>query len=719
MGTLVAFQQSASSDSPGISDNLVLDQFTIPIGDWGEQIVRWIDTQMAHKLGFDLLAVIEWPFKFLFRTLVKSGDHHPWWEITDMPWWAVCAIFFFLGTAFRNVKIGLFAAGALALCGMLANEIWEDVALTLGMIIVAVFLCALIGIPVGVLCGRIDGVWAAVRPVLDAMQVVHSFVYMLPFVFFFGIGFEAATMVTMVFALPPLIRLTNLGIRQVPEDVVEASRAYGAPEWRVLTDVQFPLARPAIMTGLNQTLLLSISMLGIAAIMGAAGLGLLILRAVQNLDVALGVNGGLALFIVAVVLDRISQTQDSDGMNLFVRIRRAWVARSNPESLLPDKDKEAIAIAGVDSAGSIASLTPRERMGAIVAAVGATVSTLSLFLVWGSNAGAISSWSRRLDESLVDSSFNGLATEGGSWYGLWTLAFAATILLSVGVSLTRPGKVGRWLGPDGATLCAISTVVLPIGFLVVNRPQAADEFGLGSGAWVALLGGIIATVGALFWLFDAQYTARTPLPHKVNIVRVVLASGCVLWSVFAGFSAWTFDQRQDVVVTPEIQAQLDEVRAKEASGELPQAEAGAEISRIFATAQRDRIIYDGFNTYGPGLAPVGIVIAGLGLFTIIPASGLLGLNDSRRWRWSVITAGIGIGMMSYSAAWVVSLVRATDPNFVSGAGAFLYFAAGSILTMTSRSVMAVFSRARVFAEDAETFDNASTKTVSDKVTITA
>ena len=286
MGTMMAFQEAGSSDSPSIADNLVLDQFTIPIGDWGEQMVRWIDTQMADKIGFDLLGAIEWPFKILFRTFVKSGEYHPWWEITDMPWWGVCLIFFFVGLAFRNVKIGLFSAGALALCGMLAIEIWEDVALTLGMIIVAVFLCAIIGIPAGVLCGRIDGVWSAIRPVLDAMQVVHSFVYMLPFVFFFGIGFEAATMVTMVFAIPPLIRLTNLGIRQVPEDVVEASRAYGAPEWRVLVDVQLPLARPAIMTGLNQTLLLSISMLGIAAIMGAGGLGLLIFRAVQNLDVA-------------------------------------------------------------------------------------------------------------------------------------------------------------------------------------------------------------------------------------------------------------------------------------------------------------------------------------------------------------------------------------------------------------------------------------------------
>ena len=151
-------------------------------------------------------------------------------------------------------------------------------------------LCSLVGIPLGILSGRFDPVWNVVRPVLDGMQVIHSFVFMLPFIFFFSIGEVSATMVTMVFALPPIVRLTNLGIRQVPEDVVEAARSYGATEAKVLTDVQLPLARPAIMTGLNQTLLLAISMLGIAALMGAGGLGRLLFRAINNLDLGLGLS---------------------------------------------------------------------------------------------------------------------------------------------------------------------------------------------------------------------------------------------------------------------------------------------------------------------------------------------------------------------------------------------------------------------------------------------
>ena len=374
---------------PDIADNKVLDQWEVPFGEWIGQMVKWVDL----NLGW-LLDIIKWPFAFLFRNFVDGAGHQPWWQITDMSWITVCVIFFVVGTFFRNIKVGGLVAGALALCGLLGGEFWEETALTLGMIIVAVALCAVIGIPVGILCGRFDGVWNAVRPAMDAMQVVHPFAYMVPVVFFFSIGFVPSTMVTMIFALPPLIRLTNLGIRQVPEDVVEASRAYGAPEFRVLTDVQLPLARPAIMTGLNQTLLLSISMVGIAAIMGAGGLGLLVFRAIQNLDVELGAAAGLALFIVAVVLDRISQSEDSDPENLFTRIRRAWAHRQNPEALLPEA---AVIGAVAETRGQPAPLSASERRGLTIVAAGALVAVIAVFLPWGHDSGKISGYSRLVD----------------------------------------------------------------------------------------------------------------------------------------------------------------------------------------------------------------------------------------------------------------------------------------------------------------------------------
>jgi glycine betaine/proline transport system permease protein len=259
-----------SAEDPKPTDNEVLDEYTIPFGEWIDQAVDWIAVNMTT-----LLEIIEWPFKTLLDLVVNDF-------LLQVSWVLVVAMMFMIAWLVRNLKVAFGVAAALTLCGLLGDAYWIETARTIGYIAVAVGLCVVIGLPLGILCGRLDGAWLVTRPTLDAMQVVHAFVYMLPFIFFWGIGPVAATMATMVFALPPLIRLTNLGVRQVPEEVVEASRAYGAPEWRVLLDVQIPLARPAIMTGVNQTLLMSISMLGIAAIMGAGGLGRLLFRALSS-----------------------------------------------------------------------------------------------------------------------------------------------------------------------------------------------------------------------------------------------------------------------------------------------------------------------------------------------------------------------------------------------------------------------------------------------------
>ena len=301
------------TDGPGFMDNRILDEWQIPFGAWIDQGIDWIFVNMRSTL--DALA---FPFDYLIDAFVNDF-------LAKISWvWVVLAMALIASLA-RNIKVGAFVAVSLTICGLLGNSFWIETARTIGFIAVAVFFCVIIGIPIGIASGRVDAIWKVIRPILDAMQVVHSFVYMLPFIFFFGIGEVSATMVTMVFAVPPLIRLTNLGIRQVPSDVVEASRAYGAPEWRVLFDVQIPLARPAIMTGINQTLLLAISMLGIAAIMGAGGLGRLLFRALSNQDPALAASGGLAFFLVAIVLDRMTQREDTDSGNLFHRIRAGLV----------------------------------------------------------------------------------------------------------------------------------------------------------------------------------------------------------------------------------------------------------------------------------------------------------------------------------------------------------------------------------------------------------
>jgi len=696
---------SPSDDRPTVSDNKVLDQFTVPVGDWAEQIVDWVDVDMESKIGFDLLGVIKWPFEFLFSTFVRSGDYHPWFEISDMPWWGVCALFFVLGTAFRNAKVGLFAAVALALCGMLGIEYWDEVALTLGMVIVAVFLCAIIGIPLGVLCGRVDGVWAAVRPALDAMQVVHSFVLMLPFIFFFGIGFESSTMVTMIFAIPPLIRLTNLGIRQVPEDVVEAARAYGAPEWRVLLDVQLPLARQAIMTGLNQTLLLAISMLGIAALMGAGGLGLLVFRATTQLDVSLGASAGLALFTVAVVLDRISQSQASEGMNLFSRIGRVLAARRNPEELLADEQAaEAAAEEAQATVSPFAAVTGREQLGATVAAVGAVVTIIAtLFATWGSGASLIGGYARRADLDIATTeTFGGLAAEGGSWFGVLTLVGAFFVLATAATLGLKPGEVGPTMGADGALIGAAVATGTPLAYLVMSPSIFTPDYSAGSGPLLAAAGGLVAAGGAAWWLFGSPYTARTPLPAKVNKSRIFIAAACVVWAGLSGFAAWTFDERQDTVITPEVQAQIDDVIARASlspddPNAIPAAEAASEVARLNASAQQDQTIYDNYTADGPQLGTFALVLSIIGLALSVPAAGAFTLDEPTRWRWSVAVAAVGWAMMALAGAFVISILRVADANFVSGAGAFLYFVSGAFLTLTSRPVMREFRRAKVFA----------------------
>jgi len=695
---MIRIFSQAATDDPSILDNKVLDQFTIPVGDWAEQSVRWVDTQMASKIGFDLLGAIKWPFKLLFSTFVRSGDYHPWWEITDMPWWAVCFIFFLAGSLIRNVKIGLFAGTALALCGMLGVEYWDPVSLTLGMILVSVFLCALIGIPLGVMCGRIDGVWNAVRPALDAMQVIHSFVYMLPFIFFFGIGFESSTMVTMIFAIPPLIRLTNLGIRQVPEDVVEASRSYGASEWRVLLDVQLPLARPAIMTGLNQTLLLAISMLGIAALMGAGGLGLMVFRATNNLDVALGASAGLALFTVAVVLDRISQTQATDGMSLLGRINRAINARSNPEVLLAEETAARTA----DRVGAVAPATVRERQGVIIASVGALITLGAVMLMtWSRGGSLIGSYARRSDMDLAESStFNGIDAEGGSWFGALCLIGAVVILLSAYSLFRKPGQMGRLLGPVGAFYSSLAIVACSVAYLWMSPSEfASTAFEKGAGPLVTVVGGVIAVTGAVIWLFDSPYSAHTPLSAKSSRSRVVIAAFCLVWTVLSGWAGWTFDERQDTVISPEIQAQLDDVIERSNSGELPGAEAASLIATIRASARQDVVILNNYSAQGPGLGYLLIVVVSLGLLASIPAAGFAGLDERLRWRWNVVSSGIGIAMVSIGGAFTISVLRVSDPNFVSGAGVFLFLVSGAFLALASRSVLNEFNRARLFASD--------------------
>ncbi len=679
------FAQAGTDRS--LLDNTVLDQWEIPFGDWMDQVVDWIAVNLQTLLGW-----IEEPFQVLINAIVRDG-------LAKVSWvWVVLGMAL-LASLIRNIKVGFFVGGALTICGLLGNAYWIETARTIGFIAVAVILCVIIGIPIGVMAGRFDNVWQVVRPVLDAMQVVHSFVYMLPFIFFWGIGEVSATMVTMIFALPPLIRLTNLGIRQVPADVVEASRAYGASEMKVLVDVQLPLARPAIMTGINQTLLLAISMLGIAAIMGAGGLGRLLFRALSNQDVSLAASAGLAFFLVAVVLDRMSQREGTDGGNLFRRIHQAWVHRTDPESLIPEADEES-AITVYKQTDRYAGINAKERAPMAITFAGAVVVAISVFLPWTSNAGKFSAFGRRVDQDLEGMSFNGLALSGGSWFGI-IIGLAALFVLAAVISAWRsPGIGPRWLTADGAVLGSIAMLIVGLSHLIASPFSLANDPGTGIGVIVAVVGGLIATVGAVLWIRVADHSPLHPLSLDIAWGRVIGVGIAVTVLVIGMFSGWSFDGRQDVVISPELQAEIDQLQQEARDNPADAGPIAARLSALMAGAQSSGVVVtDGISENGSRLGIITTLAGLIGLGTTLKASGVFGRNEMTQWRWSAITAGIGAGVAAVSLAWIVTHIRSADPNYVSGIGSFLALMGGVFLMASTSSVLNEFRRSKVYDDD--------------------
>ena len=680
---MLAQQQSDEAVRPGFFDNEVTEQFLVPVGAWADQAVDWI----AVRLDW-LLSIIKWPFDELIGLLVDD-------ILEPLPWLVVVLAFFVIGTLTRNVRVGAFAAVALSISGILGNNYWLETARTIGYVGVAVLLCVLVGIPVGVACGRADSVWRVVRPLLDGLQVIPSFVYMLPFIFFFGIGVVPATMVTMTFALPPLVRLTNLGIRQVPGDVVEASRAYGAPEWRVLLDVQLPLARPAIATGINQTLLLAVSMLGIAAIMGAGGLGRVLLQAITTQDVPKGMASGLAFFLVAVVLDRISQPEDTDSAGLIRRVRLAWAHRRDPERLLATGEG-----AGTDaSEGRFARVTAKERLPMGIAAAGGVLAVVSVFLTWTSGAGLFSAYGRRADEDLAQQSFNGLDASGGSWFGYLALGLGVLVAGAVLMTLVAPGRGPRWLTADGSLIGSLALLVMMACYLLAAPADAAASYSAGAGVYVALAGALVASAGSFWWVSLAPHSPLHPLTARIGWGKVVLAGVAVLVLAGAAFAGWSFDQRKDVVQDAEVQRQIAELEAEAEANPTQSGVISAQISALLAAqAEKKLIVTDGVSGEGPGLGLWALAAGLAGLIAAVPAAGALGRDEHLRWRWSTVTAGIGAGVACVAIGWIATQVRSADDSYITGVGVFLALIGGVVLAATASSVLKEFRRSKVYAD---------------------
>lgn len=184
---------------------------------------------------------------------------------------------------------------------------WQETMDTLALVLSSTFIALIMGVPLGIWAGNSDKADKVLRPILDFMQTMPAFVYLIPAVLFFGLGTVPGAFATVIFAMPPVVRLTSLGIRQVPKDIVEATQSFGATKRQLLFKVQLPLALPTILTGVNQTIMLSLSMVVIAAMIAAGGLGEVVLKGITQMKIGLGFEGGIAVVILAIVLDRITQ----------------------------------------------------------------------------------------------------------------------------------------------------------------------------------------------------------------------------------------------------------------------------------------------------------------------------------------------------------------------------------------------------------------------------
>jgi glycine betaine/proline transport system permease protein len=238
------------------------------------------------------------------RNGINSLVDHIVLQLKRFTWLGVGAIFVAIAGVLAGWRMAVLTALGFLAIGLLG--LWEDSLLTLALVLVSVTVALVIGIPVGILSARHPRLESLLRPVLDAMQTVPAFAYLVPLVLLFSIGTTSAMIATVIFALPPAIRLTSLGIRTVPETSVEVGESFGSTSWQLLRKVQLPLAKPSIMLGVNQTIMMALGIIVIAATVGYPGLGLSVYQALQNLNVGEALAAGLGIVILAIVLDRVS-----------------------------------------------------------------------------------------------------------------------------------------------------------------------------------------------------------------------------------------------------------------------------------------------------------------------------------------------------------------------------------------------------------------------------
>ena len=270
-----------------------MSDFRLPLGDWVEAIV---DFFLAH-FGFFFDAIDD----IVYSTVMSVES-----VLAGAP--ALLLVLVLMAGAWKLAGRGVAIFTVIGFFIVHNMGLWDAAMQTLALVLTAELITLIIGLPLGILLAKKPSLDQVVRPVLDFMQTMPAFVYLIPAVMFFSLGRVPGIMATIIFSMPPMIRLTALGIKQVPEDLVEAGHAFGVTPSQLLFKVELPHALPTIMAGINQSIMLGLSMVVISAMIGAGGLGSMVLRGVQRVNVGMGFESGLAVVILAIFLDRVTQS---------------------------------------------------------------------------------------------------------------------------------------------------------------------------------------------------------------------------------------------------------------------------------------------------------------------------------------------------------------------------------------------------------------------------
>ena len=268
------------------------DVFNTHFGKYVEDFIMWL----TRNYDFFFDGIKSGILKFMI--FINKG-------LMFIPWFVVIALVFWAAWKLIDLKSGITFSLMLFLIG--SFEYWEPMMTTLAIVLTSVIISLLIGIPVGILISYKKRAERIAMPILDAMQTMPSFVYLLPAIMFFGLGLVPAVFATTIYALPPVIRLTNLAIHSVSKEMVEASNSFGASPWQTLLKVEIPQAMPTIMAGINQTTMMAMAMVVISSMIGARGLGLSVLTSINRIDIAMGVEAGTCVVFMAIIIDRLTQ----------------------------------------------------------------------------------------------------------------------------------------------------------------------------------------------------------------------------------------------------------------------------------------------------------------------------------------------------------------------------------------------------------------------------